>query len=357
MNIASRQRLAAAVGLAGLVGMPLLHDARAEDRIGIRVEVEIDGVEVDAAAAEVVELALEDMEIEEAGVPELAEEPGIPEPAVNAPPAPAGRAAGGVLGAGLRAIFDAIAPEPKQVKQPISLDESDDGEMPKDPRQAQLWQQRKQIRQQAKQMEQLFQPVLRTELEMVRQTCGSLPPDARREVLAVGRTAVQRAALDFATRQMQGGPGLRTPDARRTIQDQLAKAVEPHVPAGEFAAYQREQTARRGRRERAARVAIVTKLDRQLSLTETQRKAIQGDLERRWEASWVRELDDRGMIVNNHRVAPDYADACITPHLDPSQAEEWQRWRGAAGSSMIGMNVGWHFDGQGLQQDDDWWTK
>lgn len=50
----------------------------------------------------------------------------------------------GLFGAGLRAIFDAIAPVPQPALPPIPADEAEDGEMPKDPAQAQLWQQRKQ---------------------------------------------------------------------------------------------------------------------------------------------------------------------------------------------------------------------
>jgi len=101
----------------------------------------------------------------------------------------------GLFGAGLRAIFDAIAPVPQPALPPIPADEAEDGEMPKDPAQAQLWQQRKQIRQQAKHLEQLFQPVLRTELEMIRQTCGTLAPESRQRVLAVGKAAVTQTRL------------------------------------------------------------------------------------------------------------------------------------------------------------------
>ena len=125
------------------------------------------------------------------------------EPLVEIGPQPVPAApAGGFLGLGLRAMFNAIAPQPQAVQQAIPADEAEDGEMPKDPAQAQLWQQRKQIRQQAKHLEQLFQPVLRTELEMVRQACPNLPADARREVLVAGKAAVTKTALEFATQQV-----------------------------------------------------------------------------------------------------------------------------------------------------------
>jgi len=280
------------------------------------------------------------------------------EPLVEAEsrPNPAGNG-GGFLGFGLRAMFNAIAPVPQPAHSPIPADDAEDGEMPKDPAQAQRWQQRKQIRQQAKHMEQLFQPVLRTELEMVRQACPNLPVAARREVLAAGRAAVTKTALEFATRQMLGGQPRRAFDARRSIQNPITKTLAPHASADQLAAYAREQAARMARRGEAARVAIVAKLDRQLDLSAAQRQAIEDDLEARWEDAWLRELDDTGMVINNFRPAPDYANACIEPHLDEVQRDEWTRWRKAAGMAVVGMHIGWNFDGQGLHQEDDWWTQ
>ena len=274
-----------------------------------------------------------------------------------APQAAAPGPAGGLLGFGLRAMFNAIAPVPAAQQQPIPADEAADGEMPKDPRAAQQWQQRKQIRQQAKHLEQLFQPVLRTELEMIRQACPELSIDGRREVLAAGRKAVTNTALEFATRQMLGGQPRRTFDARKGIQTPMTRALEPHATQAELDAYAREQESRRERRAQAARVAIVAKLDRQLDLSAAQRKAIEDDLLARWDDAWLRELDDTGMVINNFRPAPDYANACIEPHLDEHQLAEWQRWRQAAGMAVVGMHVGWNVDGQGLHQEDDWWTK
>ena len=272
------------------------------------------------------------------------------------PPAAAPVPAGGFLGLGLRAMFNALAPLP-QPAEPIPADEAADGEMPKDPRAAQQWQQRKQIRQQAVHMEQLFQPLLRTELEMIRQACPDLAPAARREVLAAGKAAVTKTALDMATRQMLGGQPRRVFDARRSIQEPIARALEPHAAKDEFAAYTQEQQARMDRRAAAARVAILAKLDRRLELSATQRQAIEDDLARRWDDAWLRELDDNGMVINNERLAPDYANACIEPHLDEQQKDAWQRWRRAAGVGVVGMHVGWNLDGQGLHQEDDWWTR
>ena len=210
-------------------------------------------------------------------------------------------------------------------------------------------------RQQARQFEQLLQPLLRAELELVRTTCGDLPVAPRRDVLAAGRAAVAALASEAATRQLQGGAPLVQADPRTRLHREIAAALEPHVPAAVLAAYDREDERRVERRARVARERIVAKLDEQLELSATQREAILEDLRSGWEASWIQELDDRGgLVVNNHRPAPDYAEARITPHLDDAQRATWKAWCRAAGSRMLGQRARWHFDGPGLPPD-PWW--
>lgn len=265
------------------------------------------------------------------------------EPLSDIPPAAGGP---GLFGAGLRMLFDAIAPEPA-----APVPGGDDAPAAANP------QQREQIRQHARQLEQMLQPALRTELDVIRRSCGDLPREARQTVLAAGRGALTKAALEVATLQMTGGDQRRLVEPRRRIADALAKALEPLVTPEEFAAYRHEQRLRQERREAAARVAIVAKLDRRLDLTAAQRGAIEADLVEHWEPEWARELDDRGIIMNNERPCPDYAAACIEPHLREAQRADWTRWRKAAGAAVIGMQGGVNLDSLGLHVDDEWWTK
>jgi hypothetical protein len=211
------------------------------------------------------------------------------------------------------------------------------------------------VRQQARQFEQLLQPLLRAELELVRSTCGDLPVATRRDVLAAGRAAVTVLATEAVARQLQGGTPLAEADPRTRLHREIAAALAPHVDAAVLAAYDREDEQRVERRARVARERIVAKLDEQLELSAAQRAAILEDLRSGWEASWARELDDRGgLVVNNHRPAPDYAEARITPHLDDAQRATWKAWCRAAGSRMLGQRARWHFDGPGLPPD-PWW--
>lgn len=218
-------------------------------------------------------------------------------------------------------------------------------------------QRQQQIAQQAQQMQQFFQPALQAELERVRKTCPSLPADARKKIVAAGNETVKVLARQFAERQL-AGQGMRQGfDPRKTMHEAVAAAVKPHAAAEEFAAYEREQAARVARRGRAARILIVTKLDAQLELSQSQREKIESDLEKHWQAGWLRELDDNGsMMINNFRPAPDFADKCIAPHLDDRQRAEWKQWCQQAGWSRMGHHAGWNFEGQALQSD-PWWSK
>jgi hypothetical protein len=211
----------------------------------------------------------------------------------------------------------------------------------------------RQQQEQAKQFEALLQPTFRAELELARSACGSLVPQARREVLAAGREIVKKLAAALAARQMNGG---QRPwfDARRQLHDGLRNVLKLHATAAELSAYDTEETLREQRRAAAARVQIIAKLDHELDLTDAQRTAIEANLEQAWDADWIRELDDAGHVMNDRRLAPDYAEAAILPHLDLGQKEEWKAWRQVAGARNL-LGFGQHWNSQGLMQPDPWW--
>jgi len=217
--------------------------------------------------------------------------------------------------------------------------------------------QRAQIEQQAIQLEKFFQPVLASELEMIRQACGSLDAAARRQILAAGQKHVKQAARQFAERQLTGRLGREGFDPRQEIRKGLEATVRAVATPDELAAYEREQAERLGRQATAARLRIVAKLDYQLDLSASQRRAIEQDLERRWQADWLAVLSETGGLINNFPSAPDYAAAAIEPHLGPEQRTAWEAWSRSAGARIMGQRQNWGFDGQGLQALDPWWTR
>lgn len=212
-----------------------------------------------------------------------------------------------------------------------------------------------QVQVQARQFEQFLQPLLRTELEVIRQACPGLNVESRRQILEAGRQAVRTIAGEWAVRQARAGGAGGPTDPRSRLQDLLGPVVAKHAAAA--AAYDREIAARKERRAEAARIAIVAVLDGPLDLTAAQREAILVDLRGHWKDSWVRILSDasRTVMVNNRRPAPDFAEGCIVPHLDERQRDEWRNWSRAAGARAILGHEGWRFDGQGLQRPDPWW--
>jgi len=266
------------------------------------------------------------------------------------------QAAGRLLGAVLQAVEQTAKQGAAAAADPKAEAERKQGEAKQREaaKQAALNQRQQQIDQQAKQMEQFFNPPLQAELELVRRSCGSLEPAARKAIVAAGNEAVKATSKQFAAWQF-GDRGKKRFDAREMIHTAVAAAVKPHAKPEEFAAYEQEHAARTARRERAARTLIVTKVDQQLELSAAQRDAIAADLEKRWQAGWIRELDDNGgMRIGNYPPAPDFADTCIAPHLDERQKTEWKQWTQQAGWSRMGQHFNWNFDGQTLQPD-PWW--
>jgi len=211
--------------------------------------------------------------------------------------------------------------------------------------------------QQAKQMEQMLQPVLHAELEFIRTTCGDLGPRAKRAIKAGAADAVREAAGRFAAQQHR--PGRRSLDLSQVFAERLDPVVERELSSDAAAVWRRERNARRDRRAEAARLSIVAKLDETLELTATQREAILADLRQQWDDAWLCELQDPGgFIVNAHRPAPDYAAAAIAPHLDGRQRQAWDAWVKAAGWRQAGVHLGWRFpDAPGLRGADPWWDE
>lgn len=200
------------------------------------------------------------------------------------------------------------------------------------------------------------QALWRAELELVRRTCGSLTPDARKAIVTAGDGAVKETAKQLAVWWMKEPGGNRKSfDARQTMHEAVAAAVKPHASPDEYAAYEREHAARLARRERAARTLIITKLEQQLELSAAQRDAIAADLEKRWKAGWIRELDDQGSHLKyGYPPAPDFADECIAPHLDARQHTEWTQWTRKAGWKHLNSGGSRAFDGRSLPPD-PWW--
>ncbi|MFM7108038.1 MAG: hypothetical protein ACKOZU_05485 [Planctomycetaceae bacterium] len=215
------------------------------------------------------------------------------------------------------------------------------------------------IRQQAQQFENMLQPLLTAELALVRRACGSLPPEARKEVLAASRQGVRDVAQRVARLQLDGAGVAEPIDVRRVIHERVVAAVEPRADAAEFVAYESESRQRRERREEAARIQIVLKLDERLGLTASQRQDVLADLRTRWQPPWIRELEDHGVMSNDMPLAPDFAEACIAPHLDAAQLRSWRHWCESASAKGVPMNgIDWS-EFNTLQQHpqklDAWW--
>jgi hypothetical protein len=210
---------------------------------------------------------------------------------------------------------------------------------------------------QARRLEQLYGPIVHVELETVRMSCPGLEPQARRALVTASRQAVRELAMQHAAASVRGAAPPGQTAVRQALHDRVTRALEPLAAPAEFAAFAGEAVARRARREEAARIQIVAKLDERFELTARQREAILADLRDRWEPAWIRELDDRdGMMINDQRPAPDFAEGCIAAHLDAEQRRAWQQWCQAAGRRRLGIQLGNWSGVPGALKLDPWWN-
>jgi hypothetical protein len=239
------------------------------------------------------------------------------------------------------------------------LDPASDGPQPEgDPKAIQVWQRKQQIRQHAGNLQAQIQPLLRGELELIRQTCGGLDAAARRRVLSSGTVALAKAALDAANAQFgRGGHQVVT---GQVMSKSLATALEKEASAEEFAAYRAEQQQRSARRRQVARRVLVADIDRVLDLSAEQRSAIDAALESQWQEGWPTSSS----VVADNQIAPDFAEGCILPSLSPRQRETWRSWCEHRGwKKMVAQNP--HFAGamqfqrnhlgHVVMQADAWW--
>lgn len=217
------------------------------------------------------------------------------------------------------------------------------------------------IEQQTRHWEQQVRPLLWAELERLRRIAADLPADARKTITAAGNQAVQAASRGLAEQQF----GARQPDSRElstVLHEAIAPVVKPLVSAEAFTAFEAEETARRERTARAARLLIVSRIDERLQLSAAQREAIEADLTKQWQSAWL-PFSRAHVTVNNMPWAPDFAEACVAPHLDERQRAEWKPWSEQAGTKRVGGFNNGHFQvwpGQVWndpgRQPDPWWN-
>ena len=252
-----------------------------------------------------------------------------------------------------------IVSDEKPAAEPV------DAAQPLDPqkvaRQQQLQLQRKQNREH---MEGVLQSMLQSQLEVIRQTCGSLSVEQRSRIMAAGKSGVTQAAEGYAKRQTpdqghNGNQNAEQPiDPRDIVHRALASALRFEASAEEMAAYLREEEFRLSRRTRAATQRIVAILDAELLLTRQQREEITVDLRQKWDPTWIQVIRYQPGNYNGYTViAPDCAEVCISPHLTTQQAADWKIWRERAPSTMFN-NATFDYNPQpGADQRAAWWGK
>ncbi|MFN9369347.1 MAG: hypothetical protein ACK6CT_11390 [Planctomycetia bacterium] len=259
-----------------------------------------------------------------------------------------------------QAELQALQAELKKIVVTDPDPESDGPPPTNDPQALQVWNHKQNIRLMAGNFEQWSMRGFQSELELIRQTCGSLPPEVRQKALAAGKAAIGKAALEFANARAAGRPVanvVANVDVRQAGIDAVMALVRPETSAEDVAAYEAELRARLDRRRKQARAILLLSLDAELELTASQRDAITAALERDWKDAWTTSV----MTFNGTALSsavPDFATDCVAPALTPRQLEKWKRWRGQASRSTLVGSPDFHFEalsGLGVLSPDEWW--
>lgn len=245
------------------------------------------------------------------------------------------------------------------------LDPASDGPAPPqgDHKAVQIWHRKRHIRTTAANFERQSMACFAGELELIRQTCGSIAPDLRRRAVEAGTLAVRKAALEAANAQSAGRTAAGGAADEAGI-DAVWGVIEAGVPPEEVAAYEAERRSRAARRRQRAQVMTLVFLDAELELSADQRTAIAAALDKAWQDTWTTTVAI--MAIHHGRFAPDIAADCIVPSLTPRQLAAWKTWCGQRSwKTVLAQNpqlgqMGW----QGRQmvvpsglQPDEWWQE
>ena len=183
-----------------------------------------------------------------------------------------------------------------------------------------------------------FRPLMKTELDFAARACGLT--DEQRKQLAEGseetlkelvtgnvtlpaggalvfRGGVQRMVIREGNRARV----VTMSSSSRQFGSQVAALVHTNFPGEIEARYQKECAERSAYQKRAAIDNTIVNLDKQLMLTEEQRKQIGEALAKAWSDP---NLPNLQMLLSSTEYLPPIPDNCVTSYLRPAQQAVWQ---------------------------------
>ncbi len=157
--------------------------------------------------------------------------------------------------------------------------------------------------------------------------CLSLRVDARPERLGLSKEELRTirpeadAAYDEAIGRLETARrGGREPDYREVIRDALLSVLERRVTPERMTAIRTDLRLRERVRKDAAVDMLAALLDRELLLSETQRRQIAEALSAGWDDRWNSAIE---MAMGGNVVIPDIPERLVPPFLGAGQTETW----------------------------------
>lgn len=172
-----------------------------------------------------------------------------------------------------------------------------------------------------------FRYLLKTELRFLRSVCQP-DPQQYQLIQTAGEASLKDAVTNFADiqRKMQLG-GFQAgnqpvwPDPRQVIATGLMQSVKATLSPEQAQRYEQELDRRAAARRRAARLNLITKLDKDLVLSAQQRGQLNEILAAHWNDAWVQQLE---VFLYGDQYLPMLSDDQVLPILNARQTEIWQ---------------------------------
>jgi hypothetical protein len=199
-------------------------------------------------------------------------------------------------------------------------------------------------------------PAVRAELIFVRNVCH-LNRDELRQISRDADAVLKDVVNKMVDAQLQPRPARNAPgrpaqvnsDAGKLLQEGLAAVMKKHLSTDQWALYSTELAQRQASRKQAGLRYLVESLDRDLYLSDPQRRKLAESLSAHWDDGWSIYLE---YVLYGNQFYPMGIDPHLTPILTDVQKKVWQGFQRVGGFwGFGGLQGGFMNDHDGLEEE------
>ena len=195
-----------------------------------------------------------------------------------------------------------------------------------------------------------LRPVMMRELEFVRHAVPELTLEQKRNIWTVAEASLKRAA-DLAAKRDQPefvqvvGVLLDPPDIHESLRLAIATELRKSLPTNRFERFASMSEFRVSQQKRAAILAIVSRMDGELYLSQSQRDQLINEITSKWDSRW----SNRGSMFHFDDGTSCIPEAVLKSCLNEAQQTAWKSLQGRSEfQETFAIDV---------EEDDGWWSQ